>query len=334
MKPFRLSALAVLVAFSLPVAAADPVFSFDGQTYTDANLPARLRQEFHSLALEMRAKQQQAIDNYVIETWLEAEARKAGVTPREIQNRVFKVDVPDDAAIKAFYEQNQARMPGTLEQMKEQIRQYLQNQQFREQVQALLARLKEEKGYAVLLAQPEAPRFSVNTRGYPAKGPENAPVTLVEFADYQCPHCKDAAPVMDRLVEKYGDKLRFVYRDFPINPSGISRKIAYGAVCADEQGKFWAYHDTAFARQAYLKSITPEMLAKEVGLDTGAFSTCYAKEATRKKVDESYAEGEALGISGTPTFFVNGRLVHASPDLEADLSRVIDASLKEAGSKE
>lgn len=327
MSVLRTSLAATLIAVSVSANAQTPSFTFDGKTYAGDTLPGRLQQQFYQMALEQRHKQQQAIDNYVLQTWLEAEAEKAGVSPQEYQKRVFKVEVPTEEELKAFYDQNQARMPAPYEQIKGQIREFLQGQQFQKQVAATLEKLKKEKGYSVTLPEIQPPRFQVKTEGYPFKGAANAPVTLVKFADYQCPHCKDAVPVMDALLKKYEGKLKLVYRDFPINPSGVSRKIAWGAVCADQQGKFWDWHDKAFERQTYLKSITPEMLAKEVGLDATKFKTCYDDPATRQKVAESYAEGNALGITGTPTFFVNGLVVNASHTLEADLSRVIDAEL-------
>ncbi len=130
---------------------------------------------------------------------------------------------------------------------------------------------------------------------------------IVEFADYQCSHCKEASQTLHRLLTQYKDQIQLTYMDFPINRSGISRKVAEGAVCADQQDKFWEYNNLAFENQSQLTNDSPLAMAKELQLDTTKFDTCVTSPNTAKKVKASELQAINLGIRGTPAIFVNGR---------------------------
>ncbi|GAB4353155.1 MAG: hypothetical protein Kow006_18200 [Gammaproteobacteria bacterium] len=312
---------------TVAVAAEAPGFKYENQVYAGETLPPSLKQKLFELEVELNRQRRQAIDAHVIDRYVAERATRENRTVEQIQNELFRVQDPDEAEVKGFYDANRSRIRGSFEQVRGQIAEYLRNQRRQQRVAAVLETIRKEKGYEVYLAEPEAPLMKVATEGYPFKGSPDAKVTIVEFADYQCPHCKDAMPVMKRLLERYGDKVRVVFRNFPINRSGISRQVAVGAVCAGEQGRFWEYHDLAFERQNYLMAITPKDLADELGLDIAKFEACFKGDAAAAKVARSLDEGRRLGISGTPTFYVNGRQLHVHGDLESSLSAVIDREL-------
>lgn len=329
MSLLRFCVASLLLAFAATgaVAQESPGFKYDNQVYSGEKLPTSLQQRFYELEVELNQQRRQALDAYAIERYMEDRAKSEKRTVDQVRNELFAVPEPDSKMIEEFYEANKERIPGSLEQMRGQIAEYLINQQRQARVLAVLDQLKKEKGYEAYLAEPVAPVMDVTTEGYPFKGNANAKVTIVEFADYQCPHCKNAVPVMRSLLERYGDKLRVVYRDFPINRSGISRKVAEGAVCAGEQGRFWDFHDLAFERQSYLAAITPKDLAEELKLDVAKFEACIGREETRAKVTASFEEGKSFGITGTPAFYVNGRKLNVQSDLEAELAAAIDRAL-------
>ena len=328
----RLLAVALLLATgltTLPATQAQPAvsLSYDGQTYTGDTLPAGLRQKLYELEAEFAEKRKLAIDEYVFNRFMRELAQDRGVSMAQLRDDLLAVEDPTADEVEQFYRANRDRIQGSLNEVRPQLTQYLRNQKLAQRQSQVLARIRQEKNYRVSLAEPQAPRFEVATAGYPDKGPASAPVTLVEFADYQCPHCKNARSAVNNLLERFGDRLRVVYRDFPINRSGISRKVALGAYCAGRQDAFWAYHDLAFDRQDYLKVVTPAMLAKELGLDAERFAACYEKPETEAWVAASEREGNRLGISGTPTFFVNGRRLQIHGDIEAELAKAIEAEL-------
>lgn len=158
-------------------------------------------------------------------------------------------------------------------------------------------------------------RVDVESGDHPAEGaePEDAKLTIVQFADFQCPYSKEEATVFRKLMRKYGDRVRFIYRDFPldtIHPDATQAALA--AECAREQGKFWAYHDKLYVNAPGLSFAELLRYSEEVGLDTRQFETCLVDERYRNKVSEDRAAAERLGLQGTPTFFLNGQRVEGA----------------------
>jgi protein-disulfide isomerase len=167
--------------------------------------------------------------------------------------------------------------------------------------------LKSGGKFALLLPMPPPALVIIDTTGRPLRGQPSAPITVVEFGDFQCPNCKRAVTVLDALLKKYPQDIKLVFMDFPINPSGISRQVAYGGVCAQNQGKFWAYHDAAFKSQASLSKESPGKIARQVGVPMDKFEQCMQDRGTRAKVQASAGEARRLGVTATPTLFVDGR---------------------------
>ena len=162
---------------------------------------------------------------------------------------------------------------------------------------------------------PTPVRFDVSEDDDPALGPADAKVVLIEFGDYQCPFCKRwRLQVFDPLMEKYGDQIRYVYRDFPltsIHPEALPAAIA--ANCAGEQGKYWEYHDKLFKGDSLGHDVYLQY-AKELGLDMDAFQACLQDKAQEEEVMKDFRDGLKLGVQGTPTFFINGApVVGAQP---------------------
>jgi protein-disulfide isomerase len=150
----------------------------------------------------------------------------------------------------------------------------------------------------------------------PIMGPVDAPVTIVEFSDFQCPYCEQAASsVLPQIFQQYPDEVRLVYRDFPltqIHPQALPAALA--AECADDQGKFWEYHDLLFANQSALDDASLEAYAAQIGLDQAVFDQCYTSQEHLDEIRHDYEDGLTYGVSGTPAFFVNGiRIVGAQP---------------------
>ena len=157
-------------------------------------------------------------------------------------------------------------------------------------------------------------RFAVDVEGDPAKGIDTAPVTIVEFADFHCGYCRRfLEQTMEPLLEAYGENVRFVYRDYPILGND-SVTAAFAGECAQQQGKFWEFHDLVYANQDDLSLDALTAHATELGMDVEAFTACVDSDETAALVQRDYEAGQQLGVSGTPTFFINGRmLVGAQP---------------------
>lgn len=154
-----------------------------------------------------------------------------------------------------------------------------------------------------------------------------APVTIVEFSDFECPYCKQVVPTLTQLLSRYPEKVKLVFRDFPldsIHPQ--ARKAAEAARCAEDQGKFWEYHDALFANAPKLGAEELAAYARQVGLDVASFQRCLGSGTHAAAVQKSVDEGIRLGVTGTPAFFINGELLSGAQPLDA-FARVIEREL-------
>ena len=169
--------------------------------------------------------------------------------------------------------------------------------------------------------------------GVPHKGPEEAPVTIVEFADFECPHCKMASGVMDVIAKKYGDQVAVYFKQFPLRSHGNAELAARAALAAHEQGKFWQMHDLIFKNQ---RSLSPEKIqtfARRLGMNVGKFKQDLQSQEIAAKVARDRQEGDRAGITGTPAVFINGVRYQGPIDPNA-LSQAIDTQLAEADQAE
>lgn len=190
--------------------------------------------------------------------------------------------------------------------------------------------LEEEPQAPAPSSQPSVPstggRLDVSVDDDPSIGPEDAPVTIVEFSDYQCPFCARAEPTIEQVLKEYEGKVRLVYRDFPLSFHQNAQKAAEATECADEQGKFWEYHDKLFENQDALDVNNLKQYAKDLGLDSSKFDNCLDSGKYTEEVQKDLADGQSLGVSGTPAFFINGRLVSGAQPFSA-FKQVIDGEL-------
>jgi protein-disulfide isomerase len=173
----------------------------------------------------------------------------------------------------------------------------------------------------------EVKRVTVSTDGDPSIGPQDAPVTIVEFSDYQCPFCASwYQQTFDQLMANYPDQIRFVYRDLPLPMHPEAVPAAEAAHCAGEQGAYWKFHDALFSGQYSLGRAAYDQYAADLGLDTAAFSACLDDHRYKDEITEDAADGTRLGLSGTPSFVINGRiLIGALPF--AEFKAIIDEEL-------
>jgi hypothetical protein len=147
----------------------------------------------------------------------------------------------------------------------------------------------------------------INTEGAPVRGPAVAPVTLVEFSDYECPHCAEAAPVLRDIEREFGERLRVIHMHFPLSGHTHAMAASRAAFAAGRQGKFWEYHDLLFANQTALETRNLEQYAQRVGLDVARFRADLDGAESERQVAASRREGERLQIDGTPAVYINGR---------------------------
>ncbi|HXK11742.1 MAG TPA: thioredoxin domain-containing protein [Vicinamibacteria bacterium] len=283
--------------------------------------------------MELRAREyqlrSQALDALVAQALLEKEAEARGVTPEALQKAEIETKaVVTEAEARAFYESNKARFGATSEaDALQQIRTGLGQQRQNERRAAFARELKAKYDVKVLL---EPYRVPVEVGSAPVRGNPKAPVTVVEFSDFQCPFCGRARPTVARVRETYGDRLRWVFRHFPLDFHAQAQKAGEAAACAGDQGKFWEMHDLLWANNAKLQVADLKAHAATLGLDAAAFDQCLDSGRDAALVASDVAAGQGYGVSGTPAFFVNGRLLTGAQPFDA-FAQVIDDELRRQG---
>ena len=309
------SALAVVAVclLPLPLRADSPVMAMvGGAPITQAEIEQALRLPLYELEMERYRLTRRRLDQMIVERLL---ARAAAAQGKSVS-----------AFVSAEVQGRIAAIPPEADPAKQEARNVLVRERATQALQELVARLSREAGVTVTLPPPDAPVMTIPVGDDPAWGSPAAPVTIVEFADFECPACKDSLPVLRQLRDLYKDQVRLVYRDFPLSSHPQARPAAEAAHCAHEQGKFWAYHDALFAQAPDLKPSDYVTLADRLGLNQAEFTACLAGTRPKAAVAKDLADAQSLGLSGTPTFFINGRYLSGFQSLET-LRQHIDREL-------
>lgn len=322
--------LTAAVAGQSQTSSAPVVAVVNGKEITEQELLDRVRGEMSKLEAQMYEVRRNGAEELISDYLLEQTARSRGLTRDQLlqQEVDSKVGEVTDKEVDNFYAANQARIRKPLDEVRPQILNYLQQNKLTEARRIYLKGLRDKAQVKVYLTPPIV---EVSAEDAPFKGPADAPITIVEFSDFQCTYCKRVVSVLDQVLERYPDKVRLAFRDFPIaNIHPQAEKAAEAAHCAAEQGKFWEFHDLLFEKQDAIPTTNFAEHAKALGLEVTTFQTCIDGGKYQEKVERNYAAGVKAGVSGTPAFFINGRLLSGAQPLEA-FKTVIDEELERLG---
>ncbi len=319
------------------VSSPRPVATFNGTTITEEDLRKaaaadldRLQLEIQQIRANLARTEHQILEDNLIhllaDKLFEAEASKRGLTKETFleQELKGKIKEPSQQEISAFYQANRQRFQRPLADVSGEIRRYLKSERANKLIGELADHLKTSYGVEMLLPPL---RVRVKTEGEPSKGPKDAPVTVVEFSDFQSAQSSRMNKTLHQVLDKYGDKIRLVYRQFPlsqINPD--AEKAAEASLCAADQNRFWELHDSMFGAQNELKAKDLEAKAAGLKLNAGAFNSCLSSGKYAQRVQQDQREGYSLGVIGSPALFINGRYYSGAPTV-SELSRLIDEEL-------
>jgi len=295
-------------------ASGEVAARIDGVAITTDEIDARAREELFnaragtpSKLYELRSQTLQAMLN---ERVVEVIAENRGTTPEALIAAELEAMGPvGEEEAQAFYTASEARLgQATFEEVKGQILDFLAS--------------RREASVEILL---EPPRIEVAAIG-PSRGADGAKVTIVEFSDFQCPYCQRVIPTLAAIEERYPNDVRIVFRNFPLGNHSRATPAAEAALCADDQGKFWPYHDVLFENARALEDEQLVSYAEQVGLDKAAFEACIDEGRFSDQVARDIEEGRAAGVTGTPAFFVNGVMLSGARPKEA-FFELIDTEL-------
>ena len=312
------------LAFASPVKAQDPnqqnpskvVAEVNGTTLTLGDLEQKRGDSLFQARRQYYQAERKALDGLIDERLIEMQARKENVTPEKLveEHVNSKIDrnITDEQA-KAVYDSLQSDQP--FDEVKEQIKKHLLDQRVAKAQGAYIKSLREQAKVSVTLQEP---RMEVALNGAPIRGSKNAPVVIVEFADYQCPYCKQIEPQLERLKSEFGDKVAIAFKDFPLPMHKNAPKMSEAAACAGAQGKYWEFHDYLFkdVKEDNFSVDALKAEAKKLNLNAEQFDKCLDSDAHASEIKEAQAEGMRVGITGTPTLFINGRFLSGNVKYE------------------
>jgi protein-disulfide isomerase len=328
-------ALCVLLSVTSSVFAAEPapteavIATIDGETILSAEIDRLIGARVALLNEQIYQLRRQTIDGLIDQRLIAKEAARRGLTETQLLDVevVKKTAAVTDGEVEAFYQANESRLPTQEAGLRERIREHLRNQKSAARRDAFAGELRAKANVSVLLTPPAIYRATINVDGAPFKGRADAPVVLVKFEDFHCPFCKQAQPTLVQLLARYPEQIRLVHKDFPIDELHPGARAAHiAARCANEQGKFWSYHDALYASAPKTAPEELQKYAKDADLDLARFDQCLSADKYSTAVEKDIDEGKQAGVTGTPAFYINGRLIAGAQPLE-NFVRIIDEEL-------
>jgi protein-disulfide isomerase len=299
------------------------VVEIDGAKITDADLQRKYPGRLFQARTTYYQAERQAVDEFIEEYLLERQAKAENVTvdkllERHVNNAIAK-DPPEDM-LRLYYEVLNPQ--DAYDKVRPQLLDHLRNVRLARAKTAYMQSLRSKASVTIAL---QPPRADISLKNAAVRGSAGAPVMIVEYADYECPYCQQVQPAVDQVISEYKGKVALAFKDVPLPMHANAPKAAEAARCAETQGKFWEYHDLLFAK----KQLDPAKLkeyARDLKLDTAAFDKCLDTGAQSELINAQLSEAQALGVQGTPTFYINGRATTGNVTVE-QFRQIIDEEL-------
>ena len=341
-----------VVAASNPDTSANGVAAKIGsRSFSNADLDVKLKADLDALKARAEASEQQLkaqlddIKNQVkeqeynlrrkalTEVLFDMEAQSRGITREALLSQeVTAKSTVTPADTDAIWEEVKARAAGiTKEKAMTQLAQMAAQRKTENRLSAYQRELFKKHSVSFVGLQPSRKTVHV-PEDAPVLGPADAPVTIVEFTDYQCPYCQNAQQYVDRVMATYKDKVRLVYQEYPLDFHGQAKPAGFAARCAGEQGKFWDMHLSLLRSPGALDAADLQKRAAGFGIDTSKFNACVTSGKYESVIQKAIDNAKSVGVTGTPTFFVNGRSFSGAQPFEV-FERIIEDELAMAPAK-
>ncbi|MGK5082158.1 thioredoxin domain-containing protein [Bdellovibrionota bacterium FG-1] len=286
---------------------------------TEAQLIGDDKLDFFDLKKREYDLKMDRLNKLMVDRLIGAEAKAANMSTEDFINKkviggAIKIS---DSDYKKFVAEKHIPDSQINPQIKERIQSYLQNIKKQDLVQAHIAKLTKGSPVEVYFNKPKM-EVKVEAGNSPGFGSDKAPIQVVEFSDFQCPFCSRGADVVHELKKKYGSKMHFAFKQFPLPMHKDARGAAEASLCVNDQSsdKFFKFHDVLFKNQDKLDAVNLEKFAKEAGANVDKFKQCISSKKFAKVVQDELEYGEKIGVKSTPTFFVNGQLVAGAVPIE------------------
>jgi protein-disulfide isomerase len=330
-------AVALLGIVTMPAAADErraaqpPLVEIDGHALPDEEVERSVALQVYQLEARVHALRRRAVNDAITRHLLAREAQRQGVSvealvAREIDAKVVPPTAEEVQQAVAVRIRTKPAQGEALEHLRASVEAAMRAERRSAQHERYVSGLRAAATIVVRLPEEPVLRMAIPTAGEPSLGPADAPVTLIEFSDFQCPFCRAVQPTLAALRERYGDRLRIVHRDFPSERHRAARRAAEAARCAGEQNAYWPYHDALYGTALVGGDVELGAIAAKLSLDAAAFTACLNSRRHATVVQQGVLDGKAAGVTGTPTFFVNGRPLVGAVPIE-EFRAVIDREL-------
>lgn len=297
--------------------AGTTVATVNGRSVTQKDVDDSIALQLLPLQQQIYALRKTALENLIIRALLEQTAIKKGVSVDELKRQMTAGSVTISAAqIDQAYTEN-AIVFGAMspDEVRERLRLDLESQARMKLYQDTLAGLRKNSLIEVQLEEPKVPTLVTDTGSAPFIGPTKAPITIVEFADFQCPFCRQSQATLKQVLKTYGDDVKLVFKQLPLDMHADAFPAAQASFCAGRQNAFWPYLDILFTSQT-LSDAALRKGAATIGLDQVKFSACMSSDESRTAVLKDIDEARRLGINSTPTYVINGTILRGTPSIE------------------
>jgi protein-disulfide isomerase len=293
---------------------SDVVAKVAGTVITEEELETPIASRIYDLEKQIYQTKSQRLEKMIAEKVLEEEAGRRKIASKQLLNDAVLskgVEVSDEE-VNRYLLENRNRMQnwsGSMGDLRNRIKAFLQHRKSQEKVMEYARSLHEQYGVTIYLKKPQPPHVKVDVEGNQAMGPSDALVKVVEFSDYQCPVCRQSHEVVSKIREVYRGRIQWIFKDYPLKMHEYAERAAEAARCAADQGKFWEYQDVLFAADGELTSNRLHDYAVQLGLNADRFEQCLEHGTYKKAVEQDVVEGKRVGVDGTPSFMINGRLI-------------------------
>ena len=324
-----------------PIVTASPdtvVATWQGGQITYGEVESKVKGRLTRMEIDYLSERHtllsKTIDNALNDALLKAEAAQRGLTDVEALLNVEineKIVTVSDGEVEKFYAKNKKRFRNKpLDDVREDVYKRALDEKRSAATVELIDHLREQADVQISLAPPDLPRIDVPIDDDFVRGNPDAKVTIVEFAEYQCPYCARGYRTMKDVMEAYDGQVRWVFRDFPLSFHRNAIPAAIAANCAGAQGKYWEMHDLLLGDQKSLNEAGMETHAKTLGLDLATWKTCTEDDQQKKEIMADMAAGQSFGVTGTPAYFINGIMLSGARPLDS-FKEVIDRELAASG---
>ena len=305
-----LSSFLLICSLSFGQNPNEVVAELNGTKITRADLEKEQASKLLQVRYQAFMTEQQALSDLIDDRLLAMEAARQHITVAQLTEREInsKVTDPTEEQIQLIYEASNVSQP--YEAVRGQVIQILRQRRLAKVREAYLQDLRAKADVFVTMAPPVA---NVAVDDAPRLGPADAPVQLIEFADYECPYCSKVQPSILKLHQEFGDKIAIYYKDMPLPMHPHARKAAEASRCAASQGKFWEYHNLLFTK-SNLEAADLKKYAREMGMDGAKFDQCLDSGEKAAAVQKDFAQAQQLGLTGTPSFFVEQHFFSGAVD--------------------